>query len=267
MKRITLCADDYGMHPAINNAVASLIKADRIQATSCLVTSKYWQNSITTLTSLREKADIGLHLNFTEGNGFSESYLEGLPGLNKMLIFSHLGLLNEQAVEEEVIAQYQTFLDDTGHHPDFIDGHQHVHHLPVVRSALLATIRRFQPPESLWVRSVYPMDKSGGGFKSQVIEQSGARKMAQILASKGITHNQSFAGVYSLTTKQNFAALMQEWLKNASDAGLIMCHPAKSDNPAQLDHYSARVKEYEYLLSERFITDCQTAEVSLERMS
>ncbi|MRI33773.1 hypothetical protein EOPP23_12335 [Endozoicomonas sp. OPT23] len=266
MKRITLCADDFGMHPAVNNAIASLIKADRIHATSCLVTSEYWQSSIGQLQALRDKADIGLHLNFTEGNGLSESFLEGLPSLNKMLIFSHLGLLNEQAIEEEIIAQYQAFLNDTGQHPDFIDGHQHVHHLPVVRSALLATIRRFQP-ENIWVRSVSPMNRFGGGFKSWVIEQSGAKKMAQILNTKGIRCNQSFAGIYSLTTQQNVRELMQEWLKDSSDSGLIMCHPAKSEAAVQVDHYSAREKEYSYLLGEQFLDDCQSAQVSLERLS
>ncbi len=267
MKRITLCADDFGMHPDVNSAISRLIEADRIQATSCLVTSEYWQSSTKQLAVLRDKADIGLHLNFTEGKGLSESFLEGLPGLKKMLISSHLGLLNEQAIEEEIIAQYQAFIDGTGHHPDFIDGHQHVHHLPMVRSALLATIRRFQPPQGVWVRSISPMNRFGGGFKSRIIELSGAKKMEQMLTSKGISRNRSFAGVYSLTTQQNFRSLMQEWLQTSSDSGLIMCHPAKSEKTIQLDHYPARVKEYDYLMNDQFIDDCHTAQVALERLS
>ncbi|WP_252176500.1 ChbG/HpnK family deacetylase [Endozoicomonas sp. 4G] len=266
MKRITLCADDYGMHPGVSEAILELASQGSIHATSCLVTGRNWATQAKSLTTIQEKVDIGLHLNLTEGKGLSSSYMDSLPSLRQILIKSHFHLLNKTAVLEEVTAQYQNFIDTTGRAPDFVDGHQHVHHLPVVREALLSVIRSYKPGPSFWVRSVTPVIRHGGGLKSYIIEGSGSRSLHDQLSNRGISSNASFAGIYSLKPEENYSALMKSWLSDSYDRGLIMCHPGKTAEHNNLDHSQARQSEFDYLSGQQFVDDCQQAGVNLCRM-
>jgi predicted glycoside hydrolase/deacetylase ChbG (UPF0249 family) len=266
MKRITLCADDYGMHPVVSEAILELADKRRIQATSCLVTSPGWSQCSQKLSAIQGKVDIGLHLNFTEGCGLSAAYMDGLPSLGKMLLTSHLRLLDKNTLIEEVTAQYQTFVDTTGQEPDFIDGHQHVHHLPMVRDALMAVIRRYKPAKSFWVRSVIPMIKKGGNLKSHIIEASGGKPFLYDLINHSINTNTSFAGIYSLEPDQPYRELMKVWLEKSYDRGLIMCHPGKTSARNQLDHSDARQAEFDYLSGDEFLDDCKTFDIQLSTL-
>ncbi|WOG26468.1 ChbG/HpnK family deacetylase [Endozoicomonas sp. 8E] len=266
MKRITLCADDYGIHTGVSEAILELAILGRIQATSCLVTGPDWIKQANNLTTIQEKIDIGLHLNLTEGKGLSSAYVDGLPSLNQVLIKSHLHLLDRTALLEEVTAQYQYFVDATGKAPDFVDGHQHVHHLPMIREALLSVIRAFRPEPSFWVRSVTPIIRHGGGLKSYIIEGSGSKSLTCELINQSINTNTSFAGVYSLKPKENYSTLMKAWLSDSYDKGLIMCHPGKTADHINLDHPQARQLEFDYLSSQRFLDDCHQTGVDLCRM-
>ena len=53
----------------------------------------------------------------------------------------------------EIAAQLDTFTQALGRAPAYIDGHQHVHQLPVVRTLLLEEIARRYPAAALWLRS------------------------------------------------------------------------------------------------------------------
>ncbi|KEQ19789.1 ChbG/HpnK family deacetylase [Endozoicomonas numazuensis] len=266
MKKITLCADDYGMHPGVSEAIIELASKGRIQATSCMVTSTNWSEQAKHLTPLQDKIDIGLHLNLTEGKGLSSGFMNGFPSLNQVLIKSHLRLLDKTALLEEITAQYQCFLDTTGRAPDFVDGHQHIHHLPMIREALLSVLRRFKPDPSYWVRSVTPIIHHGGGLKSYIIEGSGGKSLLYELINQSINTNTSFAGIYSLEPKENYSALMKCWLSESYDRGLIMCHPGKTSGHNSLDHPEARQLEFDYLSGQDFVEDCQNAGVDLCRM-
>ena len=272
MKRVTLCADDYGIHPSVSDAIIDLIRKDRIQATSCLVTSKHWAQSAQQILEVRQHADIGLHLNFTEGKGLSQAFSEGLPGLGKMLLKSHLQLLDHNDLVEEIKSQFQAFIAATGFQPDFLDGHQHVHHLPQVRDALWQVLADYSLPEKFWIRSVHPMQITTSGFKSRVIVKSGAKAFGQQLKARSLHHNKQFAGVYSLAPQQPFDKYIQHWLRELADSSLIMCHPARKSfapdqSAADIDHTEARNQEYNYLLSENFLSDCTNNKINLVRMS
>lgn len=73
-KRIVLCADDYGQAPAISQGILNLLDKKRLSATSCIVNSPYWEAHSQWLTQFIQQADIGLHLNLTEGKPLSAEY-------------------------------------------------------------------------------------------------------------------------------------------------------------------------------------------------
>ena len=266
MKRITLCADDYGMHPAVSDVIIDLAQQQKLHATSCLVTADHWSSDSIKLLHIRPFADIGLHLNFTEGKGLSQPFRTGLPGLNKMLLFSHARLLNQRHLVQEIRCQLQTFIDTTGFVPDFIDGHQHVHHLPQVRDALWQALKKLPLPEHFWIRSIAPLLGQTGGIKNQIILHSGAIPFNRQLQRKGLTTNKAFAGVYSLANDEPFSEYINNWLTLLPSEGLIMCHPAKNSGKAKIDHIAARTKEYDYLSSPDFSHDCDRLNVTLARL-
>ena len=265
MKRITLCADDFGMHPDVSEAITRLAEMQRIQATSALVTSPYCQQGAAQLAPLKDDIDIGLHLNFTEGKGLTETFKNGLPGLPAMLWKSHCRLLSINALKDEIRAQLDSFTRLFGCTPDFIDGHQHVHHLPQVRTALFSVLAECDYAD-LWIRSVSPMIGQSSFVKSQIIEKSGAKALRTLICHSSFKTNTHFAGVYSLSEQESFPELMQYWLKHLSDGGLIMCHPAMG-SVGTIDHAPARQLELNYLKSDDFLKALQDTDTTLSKLS
>ena len=271
MRCIALCADDYAITPEVSNAILALADNGSIQATSCMVTMPIWPQQAGNLKNYFNIIDIGLHLNFTQGCGLTPAFKNGYQSLYKMLIMSHLRALNYNNLLAEISAQIDCFIDNVGKDPDFIDGHQHVHHLPQVRKAMLEAMNNKLSPNSTWVRSVSPLINPSKNFKCRIIEGSGANSLRNTLRLAQYKTNSSFAGVYSLSTKEAYRPLMQSWLNALPDGGLIMCHPGmlpKDDKDISLlDHAEARKVEYNYLAGKQFINDCRNANVKLLKLS
>ena len=265
MKRITLCADDFGMHPDVSDAIVRLAQHNRLSATSCLVTSPHWPQDCHKLRPLKKHMDTGLHLNFTEGAGLSKHYHGALPGLKRMLWQSHCHILSASQLEEEISAQLDCFCETFDASPDFIDGHQHVHHLPQVRDALLNVLTK-KGLDNIWLRSTTPMLHTSSLLKSRIIEYSGARSFRKLFSRCGFTLNSGFAGVYSLSEKEPFAQLIAAWLKRLPDQGLIMCHPSQPSS-FEIEHLPARIKEFEFLMSGQFSELLDKSSITLHRLS
>lgn len=265
MKRIILCADDFGMHPDVSDAIVSLSEHNRLSATSCLVTFSHWPQEQSKLRPLKDRIDIGLHLNFTEGPGLSDHFQDALPGLKTMLWRSHCHLLPSHQVEEEIRAQLDAFCETFDSSPAFIDGHQHIHHLPQVREALLKILRE-KELEHIWLRSVTPLISQTNSLKSKIIEYSGAIKFKKQLTQCEVKTNTAFAGVYSLSEKESFPYLIAKWLENLPDYGLIMCHPSQPAS-SDIDHLPARIKEFDFLMSAQFGELLDENDVTLHLLS
>ena len=50
---ITLCADDFALHPLVDEAVLRLAQAGRLSATSCMSTAPRWRAAAPRLLPLR----------------------------------------------------------------------------------------------------------------------------------------------------------------------------------------------------------------------
>ena len=89
MKSLIICADDFALSPAIDEGIIQLIQQNRLSAASCMVLSPRWTEAAKLIElEIRSKADIGLHLDFTEfGNAYAHpvliarSLLRSLPSL------------------------------------------------------------------------------------------------------------------------------------------------------------------------------------------
>lgn len=268
-KGIALCADDFGADPAINAAIVELGSAGRLSATSVLVDGSHVQSEVPALAGLA--LDVGLHLNLTEQVG--ELAHSDVMSLNTLIMRSHLGGLDPRWVKDSIDRQLDRFEAAFARAPDYVDGHLHVHQLPVVRDALLQALSDRYPKKPLWLRDTRALPGIGRGwslidrFKTWVIGHLGMAQLARAARARAIPCNHGFAGVYDFTRPHPpFLEMMQRWLSCSAAGTLIMTHPATAVIPGD-PIGAARVAEYEGLASEAFVDLLNQHGLRLVRLS
>jgi predicted glycoside hydrolase/deacetylase ChbG (UPF0249 family) len=272
-KRIVLCADDYGQAPSISQAILALLQQGRLSATSCLVTTSYWPSYARTLSPYQQKIDIGLHLNFSEGEPISKEYRAKygdtfLP-LSKLMKRVFLRPWDMQAFMAEAEAQVEHFFCEMGFLPHYLDGHQHIHQFPGIRQVIINLYKKYFPTKQAYVRLVNPslhvLRDCITNVKKSVVMLSGAF-FRQCLDRASIPHNISFSGIYHFNTGKDYRREFLYFLKEIKDGGLIMCHPGMETVLNCHDKIaSSRYLEYQYLSSPLFLEDCLTVGIVLER--
>jgi chitin disaccharide deacetylase len=277
IKGIALCVDDFGLHEGVNEAALSLAKNSRISAIGCMVGAPTWRQSHGALSSIdRQRVDVGLHLDFIE----YPLNLKSRHSLRAVIAKSYTGALNAASVREEIAAQLNAFEKAMGAPPDFIDGHQHVHQLPVIRTQLLAELELRYATARPWLRNTRgskpSLSLSEGiegfmhWFKPQVIQALGAAALMSNAAKLGYARNKSFGGIYNFSTDPNrYPRLMASWLKIAQPGELLMCHPsAPSAHAASSDViYAARQIEFAFLGSAQFTDLLMQAHCEIKPLS
>ena len=242
MKRLTVCADDFGNSPGTSAVIAKLIGAGRINATSCMAISPGWPDDWLLLEPLRERAAIGLHLTLTSAAPLTAmpcyAPTRMMPGIDAVAWNRRLPL---DEIATEIAAQFERFEAIAGSPPDFVDGHQHVHHLPTIRGLVLAETRRRAP--RAWLRDC------GDSWRGLLSRPFRAKAFASALRGRGfgaaarragLATNDGFAGHYDFG--ERFAALLPAFLSVAGDHHLVMVHPG-SDELAGDPIGAARVRE------------------------
>jgi chitin disaccharide deacetylase len=246
----TLCADDYAYHQAVSDGILALLKAQKLNATSCMTNMPDWPRAAIKLKEIKE-VQIGLHLNLTEGPALTPYFHP--QTINQLILKSHCRLLNKSHILAEITAQLNAFKKHLGRFPDFIDGHQHVQQLPIVRDALLSVYAEaFQDAACKpWIRVSSngfwrSLWQSRRCFKILVITLTGALTLKRRLNKRAIPYNTSFSGIYDFSLKPAYATQFSQFLTEIKPAGLIMCHPGLSASDESDAIARAREREYHY---------------------
>lgn len=259
-KRIVLCADDYGQAPPISEAIISLLEKKRLTAVSCMVNTPFWPEHARWLHPYQESIDIGLHFNLTEGHPLSEAYGHGFSSLSNLIGSVLLRNMSVSTVAAELLAQLKAFKLAMGRWPDFIDGHQHIHQFPVIRDALLLVHQTNLKDCCPYIRLVNPKLKATDVLfdpKKVIIHLLGAHALKKGLSTLNIPHNSSFSGIYGFSRAAAYERLFPNFLQESADQGLIMCHPGLASTGKTDPIASARMYEFQYLASDRFLVDSQ----------
>ena len=262
-RRITLCADDYGISPGVNRGIRELIAQGRLNATSVMVVGPaIGRDEIDALmqaVAQNPHCQIGLHTTLTAPFHPLTLAFRPLHGglflpLSQMLKTSLLRRLDREIIRAEILAQIATFIALFGRAPDYLDGHQHVQIFPQVRDAFLDAVKAAAP--SAWVRQcgrVGALSQRVGMPKALLLDSlsAGFRKRAKVV---GVAVNPAFAGAYDFTRQSDFATLMTSFLDGLPDGGLVMCHPGYVDDVLiALDPLiDQRQREYDFLASDAF---------------
>ncbi|APW40613.1 hypothetical protein RD110_10355 [Rhodoferax koreense] len=256
-RRICFAADDFGLDDGIGSAVLELVQRGRIQAVGCMVGAPKWapwQYEARRLPPA--EVDVGLHLDLTQ-HPLLARMRQSLP---RWILASHAGLLQRRMLREEIRAQLDAFEAALGRPPAYIDGHQHVHQLPGVRSELLAEIQDRYGNSPPWLRATRPpaglVPAANGGWagwaKARVIAALGACGLAAAARRQGIAQNRCLLGAYGFDAdREGYLALLSAGLSQAPDAALVMCHPSQfvgGSGADDLDEIeAARLVEFDVL--------------------
>jgi len=209
--------------------------------------------------------ELGLHFNLSEGAPLSADLARVwpvLPGLERLIALAHRRRLPLAALATEFRAQRDAFTDAVGRAPAFVDGHQHVHHLPGVRELMLdALVNPSGAPSA--VRNTGQVVGPGHAFKRMLIERTGGTALQRLLQDRQVRHNIALLGVYDFRG-DGYRSLLRGWLAAAPDSGgLVFCHPNHgAANPGD-PIGEARRHEALYLSSSAFTDDLADAGVTV----
>ena len=254
MRKIVLCADDYGLSPGVSRGIRELLEMERLSATSCMVVFPEFAADGPLLSPFFNKADIGLHVTLTADKP-----------LRSVLIAGWLRRLDPADMRRELARQLDIFTSVIGCPPTYIDGHQHVHLLPGVREAVVeaaagigAYVRLTREPiAAATMKRPAPVDS--------VYLSWASRALCKEAAQRGIRTNRGFRGVRSFREREPFRHLFRAMIADAANGSIVMCHPGHVDetltNRDPIRHQ--REDEFAYLASDEFLSDMEAGGLQL----
>jgi predicted glycoside hydrolase/deacetylase ChbG (UPF0249 family) len=261
-RRIILCADDYGISPAVSGAIRDLLARRRINATSVMMAAPSMNAAdAAALVAVASGAAIGLHLTLTApfrplSPGYAPLRNGAFLSLPATLARAHLRLLEPKRLAVEVARQLAAFRSAFGRPPDFVDGHHHVHLLPQVCEAVLRGAKDAAP--DAWLRQcgrvALPAHRRLADRKALLLDKL-SRRFCRLAREAGVATNPAFAGTYALNSRTDYRALFAAFLDRLPDGGVVMCHPGIVDAElARLDPVTdAREREYAFFLDDAFL--------------
>lgn len=251
IKEVVLCADDYALNAPVSQGIVALAVLGRLSATSVMSLSPRWAEDVVALRDVRERLDVGVHLDWT--SSFAVDLADG-RGLTATKLRAALRLCDQQNIEDQIERQLDAFEVQWQAPPDHIDSHQHVHQLPVFRQALMhVLVRRYGTiAHRPWLRvssGIAPLEKMARSYAWPSV--------GPVLGTYGFN-----------ASMDDYARHMQGWLAStpADKPALIMCNPAVS---AQADDPlgNTRKREFAYLAGHDFVQHLVDASVRVVRGS
>ena len=265
IKDVVLCADDYALNAPVSQGIVALAVLGRLSATSVMSLSPRWAEDAPSLRDMRERIDVGVHLDWTSSFAVDAGHGRGLA---EVMARAALRLYAQKDIEDEIERQLDAFETHWQAVPDHIDGHQHVQQFAVFRHALAQVLlRRYgQVAQRPWLRV---SQVAQPGLKAKVITAMGAKGLQRWAQQHAWPTLSPLLGAYGFDGgMDDYARHMQGWLASlpADKSALIMCHPAVS---AHADDAigTARKREFAYLAGHDFVQHLFDAGVHLVRGS
>lgn len=268
-----LCADDYGIAPGVSRAIRDLIARRVLTATGCMTGGPWWPEEGAALRPLSGMADCGLHITLTDQAplGAMPRTAPGgrLPGLGALTLAAYRGRLDRGEVAAEIDRQIARFSTVIGAPPAFLDGHQHVHQLPVVRELVVARARDMgaylryatEPLPAIVRRGVAVARAAAISLMGAGLRRRGRKA--------GIRGNSVFRGVRDFSLRESYPSLFPRYLERPVPGMMVACHPGLVDDALRaVDPVTGpREGEYRYFMDDAFARDLAAAGVRLVRGS
>jgi len=248
---LVIHADDFGETVSITNGISQGIEAGALTSTSIMANMPATAYALQRVGSLASRASFGVHLNLCEGRPLTPATtLIGLSGefLSKQKVIQRAlsGKLALEELENEIAAQI-ALVRDAGVPISHVDGHKHLHQLPIVSTAVANVLPRFGIGR---VRLTRLKSFAALGNKGTLLREVAAWRAARIFRRAGLHSPVRTVDLGEILHK-GFGRRGPGALVDARGAVELCCHPAL---PATQDKPGShrRPAELEYLLSSGF---------------
>lgn len=171
-----ITADDFGYCHERNRGILDAVKEGVVNSVSVLMNA----SAVESINDI-ENIAVGLHLNLTEGRPVAQpcdvASLLDKEGhfFDKLSIAGHIkeGRILRLHADIEIESQIKKFITVFGHTPFYIDGHQHVHILPVIIDSLVELMKKYgiketRLPKELKIADCYWIEQPRLGFYLEV---------------------------------------------------------------------------------------------------
>ena len=238
-----LHADDLGLAEGVDAAIIDLAQNGRLQGASLLVNGPSAAHAVEAWRDLADPPPLTLHFCLTEGHGLPNC--PELPtGFGSLLLASLLPWQRRRIAPQlrtVLLQQISRYRQLTGLRQIRLDGHQHIHLVPLVLDAVLDLSRsesitwvrttREALPEGLSLRLWWRSLQTGGLIKWLVLQLLSGLAIPR-LRRAGLETNKRFAGV--LFSGSMFGvALHRSWITAHSpdmirraSRPVVLIHPA-----------------------------------------
>jgi hypothetical protein len=168
------------------------------------------------------------------------------------------GRLNASEVKAEIERQLDAFEAAFGAPPDFVDGHQHVHVLPVIRPMLLQALGARRLKGRIWLRDpsddVLPIIRREVSAQKALIVKALALGFRRAARAAGFDTNEGFSGYSPFDLATRPERVFGQALLDLGPRPLVMAHPGYADDTLRaLDpDVESRPNELAYLKSDAF---------------
>jgi hypothetical protein len=261
-RSVVLCADDFGLADGVSRGIVELAAMGRLSATGAMTNTPGWRRAAPELKPLRARIGIGLHLNLTTGSPLGPMPIlapsGGFPPLRELLPKALRRGLDGDEIAGEIGRQHDAFEEAHGEPPAFIDGHQHVHVLPVIREALFRVLEERGYAGRVWLRD--PSDRVAAilrrpiGRNKALIVKALALGFSRSAGDAGFRTNGGFSGFAPFDLSVSAGQVFEEAFSTLGESPLVMCHPGHVDDELRgLDPaVESRATELAYLRSDAF---------------
>jgi len=245
-------ADDFGETADITEGISVAIEAGVVTSTSVMVNMPGTTEALRRMPQLARQASFGVHLNLCEGRPLTRgATLVDANGefLRKRTLAARAvsGRLSLQELEAEVAAQLG-ILRDTGVRVSHLDGHKHLHQLPIVCAAVANVLPRFGI-ERVRITRLGSWRRVHGTM--MLAREIAARHAARVFARAHLRSPLRTVDLRDLLAGDGLAPLAAH--RSAGPTPIeICCHPGTPAADQGKPGSHRRSEELEYLLSPEF---------------
>jgi predicted glycoside hydrolase/deacetylase ChbG (UPF0249 family) len=261
--RLIINADDFGLTPGINRAIAELHASGALTSATLMATGPAFDDAIR-IAKANPTLGVGCHIVLTDGTPVlppdSISSLLGPDGKSlrpKLTDFIRdllLGRIHQHEIQREVVAQIRR-LQHAGIRPTHLDTHKHTHIFPTVALSLrnateqtkVPAIRNPFEPDFARHAANAPLKRRLQIFALDRFRSAYTRATPNTLTTDGTLGISATGGLNADTLRDTLAAL--------PDYGTyeLLCHPGYNDS--DLDAITTRLRthretEYHALLTQ-----------------
>lgn len=245
-------ADDFGETVAITEGICQAITAGVVTSTSVMVNMPGTAAALRRIAQLAELASFGVHLNLCEGRPLTRgASLVGDDGafIGKRTLAARAlaGKLSLAQLEAEVTAQVGA-LRDAGVRISHLDGHKHLHQLPLVSAAVANVLPRFGIER---VRITRLRDWRRLRHPSTLARELAARRAAVVFARARLRSPARTVDLRDLLAGEALSTFAVAGPRGCEPIE-ICCHPGTAAADADKPGSHHRGTELEYLLSPHF---------------